>query len=72
VRTQRGTTTVTLAAAPATRANPNHRTRFALRLTPAARRALKKADALDVTITVRATDAAGHSAEALGTTRVAR
>jgi hypothetical protein len=72
VRTQRGTTTMTLRAAPATRARPNHRTRFALRLTPAARRALKKADALNVTVSVTATDAAGHTAEALGTTRVTR
>jgi hypothetical protein len=69
---QRAARAMTLRPVPAARGVANRRTRLVLRLTPAARRALKGKAALRVTLTVTATDAAGRRAKAIGNTRVTR
>jgi hypothetical protein len=72
VRAQRGSRTITLRAVSTAPVVGNRRMRLTLRLTPAARRALKNAVGLDVTVTVSATDGTGRRAKATGTTRVVR
>jgi hypothetical protein len=71
-RTQRGTRTITLRSVSTAPVVADRRMRLTLRLTPAARRALKNAVALDVTVSVSATDGTGRRADATGTTRVVR